>query len=137
MIGVEEKSTIAVVAPAPGWIEALSEAVGETGQVLVAPTPEEGEVPKNVTVSDALSEAAAPTVIVWLSAVPVHSVRDLASHVAEGGALWTVLPRAGRGNLATRSEGDVKRSLLAAGWRSDRTVAVSNDEYAVRFHKRR
>ena len=48
-----------------------------------------------------------------------------------------MLPRVGREDRAPVTEGDLKRAMLAGGWREERVQLLSKDSYAVRFRKRR
>ncbi len=137
-LGLSEGQTVLAVGPAPAFAEALSEAVGESGRVVVSdPPPDLDEPPSNVEVVQELPDhAAAQSVLVWIGPVAGHLVRDYTKRVAGGGSLWVVFPRPGREKRAPVNEADVKRALLAMGWRDNRSVILSSDSFAVRFHKR-
>ena len=94
--------------------------------------------PKSVQVVDEVpSDAKADTVIAWTTVVPVHAARALGEHVSDQGSFWLVLPRVGRDDRAPVTEGDLKKAMLASGWREERVQALSSDSYAVRFRRRR
>ncbi|HVL82022.1 MAG TPA: hypothetical protein VM840_10575 [Actinomycetota bacterium] len=138
LLSLEEGQTVIAAAPSTGFVEALSEAVGAEGTVTVTIPPPELDLPENARVEETLpEEASADLVIVWLAVVPANTIRDHAARVADGGALWAVLPRVARGELAPVGEAEVKRTLLVSGWRDTRTVPLSSDSYAIRFSRRR
>jgi hypothetical protein len=76
-------------------------------------------------------------VIAWVGVVPVHAARAMGAHVNGDGAFWLVLPRVGRDDRAPVTEGDLKRAMLAGGWREERVQLLSNDSFGVRFRRRR
>jgi hypothetical protein len=137
-LGVSSGQRVLAFGPAGGFVEALSDAVGAEGMVTVHDPPPDLEAGANVNVLDEVpADATGQTVLVWVGPVPAHAIREYPPRVADGGALWVVLPRKGRDAPAPVNEAEVKRTLLAAGWRDDRTVSLSTDAYAIRFHKRR
>ncbi|HVE91588.1 MAG TPA: hypothetical protein VNE62_04695 [Actinomycetota bacterium] len=135
---LSDGQTVLAVGPATAFLEALSEAVGEQGRVTVLdPPPDLEESPANVqVVEDLADDLTASVVMVWIGPVPAHSVREFAKRVADGGVFWVVFPKPGRSKMAPVNEADVKRALLAMGWRDNRSVILSADSYAMRFHKR-
>jgi hypothetical protein len=131
-------STVIAVGPDHGYVEALAEAVGKDGKVIVQAPPPDLEVPSGVDVVEAVSDdARAEHVIAWVGVVPVHAARATAKHVADDGAFWLVLPRVGREDRAPVTEGDLKRAMLSGGWKEERVQLLSHDSVAVRFRKRR
>jgi hypothetical protein len=137
-LGVRAGSTVVAVGPDHGYVEALVQVVGETGNLTVQAPPPDAEVPKSVNVVDELpADTKADTVIAWTGVVPVHSARALGEHVSDDGSFWLVLPRVGREDRAPVTEGDVKRAMLAGGWREERVQVLSSDSFAVRFRRRR
>ena len=137
-LGLSEGQTVLVVGPATAFTEALSESVGELGRVVVNdPPPDLNDPPANVEIVEELpGDITAQSVLVWIGPVAGHLVRDFTKRVSEGGSLWVVFPRPGREKRAPVNEADVKRALLAMGWRDNRSVILSSDSFAVRFHKR-
>ncbi len=136
LLGIQTGSRVLALSPDQGFIEALAETVGEGGRVVVQDPPADLEAAPNVHTADEATEPA-QTVIAWLGPVPTHAVREQLPRVAEGGTLWTILPRPRRGEPARIAEADVKRALLVSGWRDDRTVPLATDSYAIRFRRRR
>lgn len=137
-LGVREGSTVLAVAPDHGYTEALAEAIGGEGRLIVQAPPPDLEAPKAVEIVETPSDdTKADTVIGWVGVVHVHSVRELGTHVADNGSLWVVLPKVERDARAPVTEGDVKRAMLSAGWREERVVPLSKDAFAVRFRRRR
>jgi hypothetical protein len=131
-------SSVVAVGPDHGYIEALLGAVGDGGTLVVHAPPPDLELPKAVTVVDEVSDdTKADTVIAWVGVVPVHAARAMGKHVNDEGAFWLVLPRVGRDDRAPVTEGDLKRAMLAGGWREERVQLLSKDSFAVRFRKRR
>lgn len=138
MLDVRAGSSVVAVGPDHGYAEALAELVGDTGSVLVQAPPPDFEAPSGVRIVDEVpADAKADTVIAWVSVVPVHAARAIGKHVNDDGAFWLVLPRVGRDDRAPVTEGDLKRAMLAGGWREERVQLLSNDSFAVRFRKRR
>ena len=136
-LGIREKSTVALVGPDHGFIAAVAETVGSSGKLIVqAPPPDEsadgGEIVDAIS-----SEVRADAIIAWINVVTAHEARDLGGNVADGGALWLVLPKADRDSRAPVTEGEIKRAMLSAGWREDRVVPFSKDAFAVGFRRRR
>ena len=137
-LNVEAGSSVVAVGPDHGYVEALAERVGESGTILVQAPPPDFEAPSGVEVVDEVpDDARADTVIAWVGVVPVHAARAMGKHVNDEGAFWLVLPRVGRDDRAPVTEGDLKRAMLAGGWREERVQLLSNDSFAVRFRKRR
>jgi hypothetical protein len=137
-LGVREGSTVVAVGPDHGFVEALADAVGKDGKVVVQAPPPEFEAPASVEVVDEVpADAKAETVIAWVGVVPVHAARAMGQHVSDEGAFWLVLPRVGREDRAPVTEGDVKKAMLSGGWKEERVQLLSNDSFAVRFRKRK
>jgi hypothetical protein len=131
-------STVVAVGPDHGYVEALAEAVGEGGKLVVQAPPPELDMPTGVEVVEEVpDDAKADTVIAWVGVVPIHAARAMGKHVNDDGAFWLVLPRVGRDDRAPVTEGDLKRAMLAGGWREERVQLLSKDSFAVRFRKRR
>ena len=137
-LDIREGSTVVAVGPDHGFVEALAEAIGKDGKLVVQAPPPELEVPTSVEIVDEVpADAKAETVIAWVGVVPVHAARAMGKHVSDDGAFWLVLPRVGREDRAPVTEGDLKRAMLSGGWREDRVQLLSNDSFAVRFRKRK
>lgn len=137
-LGISEGNNVIAVGPDHGYVEALTTAVGDEGKVTVQAPPPDDELPDAAEVVETIPEdTKADHVIGWVGVVPVHAVRGLAAHVADGGALWLVLPKVERDARASVTEGEVKRAMLSGGWREERVVGLSTDAFAVRFRKRR
>lgn len=137
-LGIRRGATVLVVGPDYGFTEALAEAAGEGGKVIVQAPPPELDAPKTVEVVDEIpSETKAETVIAWTTIVPVHAARSLGSHVSEDGSLWLVLRKVDRDARAPVTEGDLKRAMLAGGWREHKVQPLSTDAFAVGFRRRR
>lgn len=137
-LGVREGSTVLAVGPDHGFVEALAEAVGAEGKVVVQAPPPDLEVPDGVEVLEAPpADTKFDTLIGWVGVVPAHGVRELGEHVAEGGVLWLVLPKVDREERAPVTEGDVKRAMVSGGWREERVIPLSTDAFAARFRRRR
>lgn len=138
-LGIAEGATVIAVGPAEGYVEALADAVGTKGTVIVQyPPPELKTRKKAVKVVEELpSDAAGDAVVAWVPVVQVPALRELTGVVADGGALWVVLPRGGREARVPITEGELKRTLLPLGFRQTRALALSSDSHAVRFHRRR
>lgn len=137
-LDVAAGSSVVAVGPDHGYVEALAELVGEGGSLVVHAPPPDLEVPSGVQVVDEVSGSTkADTVITWVGVVPVHAARAMGKHVNDDGAFWLVLPRVGRDDRAPVTEGDLKRAMLAGGWREERVQLLSKDSFAVRFRKRR
>jgi hypothetical protein len=137
-LDIASGSTVVAVGPDHGFVEALAEAVGDGGKLVVQAPPPELETPSGVDVVDEVpDDAKADTVIAWVGVVPIHAARAMGKHVGDDGAFWLVLPRVGRDDRAPVTEGDLKRAMLAGGWREERVQLLSTDSYAVRFRKRR
>jgi hypothetical protein len=136
-LGIRESATVALIGPDHGFIGAVGRAVGTTGKVVVqAPPPDEATDGAEV-VDSVPSDMKADAVIAWINVVPVHNARDLAANVADGGSLWLVVPKADRDSRAPVTEGEIKRTMLSAGWREERVLPFSTDSFAVRFRRRR
>ncbi len=138
-LGIAEAATVVAVGPADGYVEALADAVGTKGTVIVQyPPPDLKTRKKAVKVVEALPEdAKGDAVVAWVPVVQTPAIRELTEFVADGGALWVVLPRGGRDTRAPITEGELKRNLLPLGFRQTRALAISSDAHAVRFHRRR
>ena len=137
-LGVRSGSTVVAVGPDHGYVEALAEAAGDTGKVIVQAPPPDLDVPKSVQVVEEVSQdTKADTVIAWTTVVPVHAARALGEHVGDQGSFWLVLPKVGRDDRAAVTEGDVKKAMLSGGWREERVQMLSTDAFAVRFRRRR
>jgi hypothetical protein len=137
-LDVAAGSSVVAVGPDHGYIEALADAVGADGKLVVHAPPPELDVPPSVQVVDEVpDDAKADTVIAWVGVVPVHAARAMGKHVNDDGSFWLVLPRVGREDRAPVTEGDLKKAMLAGGWREERVQLLSKDSYAVRFRKRR
>jgi hypothetical protein len=137
-LGLRAGSTVVAVGPDHGFVEAIADAVGNDGKVVVQAPPPDLEVPDGVEVVDEVpSDAKADTVIAWVGVVPVHAARQMGAHVGDDGAFWLVLPRVGRDDRAPVTEGDLKRAMLSGGWKEERVQIISNDSFAVRFRRRR
>jgi predicted methyltransferase len=137
-LGIEQGQRIVAVGPASGYAEALGEAVGEKGSVVVVDPAPEYEAAAPVSVADAVPEdAAANVLVVWSPPHAAHTARDLRHRVEDGGSVWVVLRKASRDAPATVNEADLKRTMLAAGWRGDRMIGLSPDAYALRFRRRK
>jgi hypothetical protein len=131
-------STVVAVGPDHGYVEALANVVGDGGSLVVHAPPPDLDAPPGVQVVDEVPEdAKADTVIAWVGVVPVHAARAMGKHVNDDGAFWLVLPRVGRDDRAPVTEGDLKRAMLAGGWREERVQLLSKDSVAVRFRRRR
>jgi hypothetical protein len=136
-LGITDKSTVALIGPDHGFIEAATAAVGKTGKVIVQSPPPD-EPTDGAEIVDAVpSETKADAIVAWVGVVGIHHARDLAVNVADGGSLWLVLPKADRDSRAPVTEGEIKRTMLSAGWREERVVPFSTDAFAVRFRRRR
>jgi hypothetical protein len=137
-LDIREGSSVVAVGPDHGFVEALADAIGKDGSLVVQAPPPEFEAPVSVEVVDEVpDDAKAETVIAWVGVVPVHAARAMGKHVADDGAFWLVLPRVGREDRAPVTEGDLKRAMLSGGWREERVQLLSNDAFAVRFRRRR
>jgi hypothetical protein len=137
-LGIAVGSSVVAVGPDHGYTEALAEVVGDGGSIVVHAPPPEFEAPPGVEVVDEVpDDAKADTVIAWVGVVPVHAARAMGRHVNDDGAFWLVLQRVGRDDRAPVTEGDLKRAMLASGWREERVQLLSKDSFAVRFRKRR
>lgn len=137
-LGVRSGSTVLAVGPDHGFVEAIAGALGDGGKLLVQAPPPDLEVPDGVeVVDDVATGTKVDTLIGWVGVVPVHGVRDLGAHVADGGVLWLVLPKVDRDARASVTEGDVKRAMLSSGWREERAIPLTNDHFAARFRRRR
>jgi hypothetical protein len=138
MLGVGAGQSVIAVGPDHGYSDAFAGAVGDSGSVVVAAPPPDEERGAAVQVVDGVpDDAKADHVFGWIGIIPVHEGRKLTTHVNEGGALWLVLPKAGRDKQAGVTEGEVKRAMLSAGWREERVVPLTTDSFAVRFRRRR
>ena len=135
-LGLTEKSTVALIGPDHGYIGAIAETIGKSGTLIVQSPPPDEETDGAQIVEEVPSDTKADAIIAWINVIPVHSARELGGNVADGGALWLVLPKAGRDSRASVTEGDVKRAMLSAGWREERVVPLSTDAYALRFRRR-
>jgi hypothetical protein len=140
-LGVKQSSRVLAFGPANGWVEALADAVGAGGAVVVSDPPPEAEPRDNVQVVDKPDEGG-QTVLVWVGPVPAHTIREYPAHVSEDGVLWVVLPRPeakkqGQAIPPAHEEAEVKRALLVGGWRDDRVLPLSTDAYAIRFRRRK
>jgi hypothetical protein len=136
-LGLAEKSTVALIGPDHGFIDAAAEAVGKTGKVIVqSPPPDEATDGADVveTIAD---DTKADAVVAWIGVIGLHGARDLAGNVADGGSLWLVVPKADRDSRAPVTEGEIKRTMLSAGWREGKVVPFSTDAFAVCFRRRR
>jgi hypothetical protein len=137
-LGVAAGATVVAVGPDHGFVEALADAVGDGGKLVVHAPPPDLDAPSGVEIVDEVpDDAKADAVIAWVGVVPVHAARAMGKHVNDDGAFWLVLPRVGRDDRAPVTEGDLKRAMLAGGWREERVQLLSTDSYAVRFRKRR
>ena len=137
-LGVRDGSTVIAVGPDHGYVEALAEATGEKGKLIVQAPPPDLDAPSSVeVVDDVPADTKADTVIAWTTVVPIHSARALGEHVGDQGAFWLVLPKVGRDDRAPVTEGDVKKAMLSGGWREERVQVLSTDAFAVRFRRRR
>jgi hypothetical protein len=137
-LGVNAGATVLAVGPDHGFVEALAEAVGAEGKLIVQAPPPDEEAPSAAEVVETVADdLTADAVLAWVSVVPVHAARELGKHVREGGALWVVLPKVDRDERASVTEGDVKRAMLSAGWREERVVPLSTDSFGVSFRRRR
>ncbi len=137
-LDVAAGSSVVAVGPDHGYVEALADAVGDGGSLLVHAPPPELVAPASVKIVDEVpDDAKADTVIAWVGVVPVHAARAMGKHVNDDGAFWLVLPRVGRDDRAPVTEGDLKRAMLSGGWREERVQLLSKDSFAVRFRKRR
>ncbi len=136
-LGIREDTTVAVIGPDHGYIAAIADVVGDKGKVIVQSPPPDDDTGDAQVVDEIPTDTKADEIIAWVNVIPVHSARDLGTNVADGGGLWLVLPKADRDSRAAVTEGDVKRAMLSAGWREERTVQLSTDAYAVRFRRRR
>lgn len=137
-LGVRSGATVLVVGPDHGFVEAIAQAVGDEGKVLVQAPPPDLDVPDDVdVVEDVGSETKVDTLIGWVGVVPVHGVRELGEHVADGGVLWLILPKVDRESRAAVTEGDVRRAMLSGGWREERAITLTVDHFAARFRRRR
>jgi hypothetical protein len=131
-------SSVVAVGPDHGYVEALADVVGENGTLVVHAPPPDLEAPSSVKIVDEVTDdTKADVVIAWVGVVPVHEARAMGKHVNDDGAFWLVLPRVGREDRAPVTEGDLKRAMLAGGWREERVQLLSKDSIAVRFRKRR
>ncbi len=137
-LGIREGSTVLAVGPDHGFVEAMAEAVGDEGKLLVQAPPPDTEIPDGVEVID---EPPADTkydaLVGWVGVVAVHGVRDLGEHLVDNGVLWLVLPKVDRESRAPVTEGDVKRAMLSGGWREERVIPLATDAFAARFRRRR
>lgn len=137
-LGITSGATVIAVGPDHGFSQALTEAVGAEGSVIVQSPPPDEDVPDNVNVVDDVpDDARADHVMGWIGVVPVHSARKLSAHVSDGGSLWLVLPKVERDARASVTEGEVKRAMLSGGWKEERVVVISTEAMAVRFRRRR
>jgi hypothetical protein len=137
-LGIRPGSTVLAVGPDHGYVEAMAEAVGGDGKLIVQAPPPDLELPAGVEVVDApAADAKVDTLIGWVGVVPVHGVRELGEHVSDRGVLWLVLPKVDREERAPVTEGDVKRAMLSAGWREERVVPLATNAIAARFRRRR
>jgi hypothetical protein len=137
-LGVRPGTTVLAVGPDHGFVEALTEAVGKEGKLIVQAPPPDLELPDGVDVVETPSaDTKVDTLIGWVGVVPVHGVRELGEHVANNGVLWLVLPKADRDERASVTEGDVKRAMLSGGWKEERVVPLATDAFAARFRRRR
>lgn len=138
-LGVPAEGTVLCVGPGNGYTEALAEAVGTSGKVVVREPPPDLTARKKAVeiVEDVPGDAKGDPVLLWVPPVQLTEVRDLAGHVADDGALWLVLQKGDRDFRATVTEGEAKRTMLALGWRETKVVQLSTDDQAVRFHRRR
>jgi hypothetical protein len=137
-LGVRSGSTVLAVGPDHGFVEAIVDAVGDEGKVLVQAPPPDLEVPTGVEVVETVAaDTKVDTLIGWVGVVPVHGVRELGEHVTDGGVLWLVLPKVDRDSRAPVTEGDVKRAMLSGGWREERAIQLTVDHFATRFRRRR
>lgn len=138
-LGVPEEGTVVCVGPGNGYAEALADAVGTSGRVIVRdPPPDLTQRKKAIEIVEELpDDAKGDPVLLWLPPVGLSDIRELLGHVADGGTLWLVLQKGGRDFKAPVTEGDAQRALLASGWRETKVLQLSTDDYAVRFHPRR
>lgn len=137
VLGLAEKSTVALVGPDHGFIEAISNVVGKSGKLIVQSPPPDEATDGAEVVDEVSADTKADAVIAWIGVVGIHSARDLGGNVADGGSLWLVVPKADRDSRAPVTEGEIKRTMLSAGWREERMVPFSTDSFAVRFRRRR
>jgi hypothetical protein len=136
-LGVRAGAKVLAVGPDHGYVEALQEAVGNDGKVIVQAPPPELDIPDGVEVVEEPPTEKVDTLIGWVGVVPAHGVRELGEHVADNGVLWLVLPKVDRDARAPVTEGDVKRAMLSGGWREERVILLSTDWFAARFRRRR
>jgi hypothetical protein len=136
-LGLAENATVALVGPDHGFIGAVASAIGDGGKLVVASPPPDEETESAEVVDAIATDTKADAVVAWLSVVTVHNARELAGNVADGGSLWLVMPKGDRETRAPVTEGEIKRTMLSAGWREDRVVQFSKDAAAVRFRRRR
>lgn len=137
-LGIRPGSTVLAVGPDHGYVEAIADAVGDEGRVLVQAPPPDLEARDGVTVVEAVdAETKVDTLVAWVGVVPAHGVRDLGEHVVEGGVLWLVLPKTDRQERAPVTEGDIKKAMLSGGWREERVVVLATDAFGARFRRRR
>lgn len=137
-LGIREGSSVIAVGPDHGYVEALAGAVGDAGKLVVHAPPPDLDAPARAEVVDEVpADATADTVIAWVGVVPVHAARAMGAHVSDDGAFWLVLPRVGRDDRAPVTEGDLKRAMLAGGWKEERVQLLSKDSFGIRFRRRR
>ncbi len=129
-------ATVALVGPDHGFIGAVAEAIGEGKVIVMSPPPDEATDGASV-VDEIADDTKADALIAWINVVTIHTARELAANVADGGSLWLVVPKGDRETRAPVTEGEIKRTMLSAGWREDRVVQFSKDAAAVRFRRRR
>jgi hypothetical protein len=137
-LGIAPAATVIAVGPDHGFSEALTQAVGKDGNVIVQSPPPDEDAPSGVDVVESIpDDAKADHVMGWIGVVPVHAARKLGGHVSDNGSLWLVLPKVERDARASVTEGEVKRAMLAGGWKEERVVVISTGAFAVRFRRRR
>ena len=136
-LGLTENATVALVGPDHGFIGAVAASIGDGGKLIVASPPPDEPTDGAQVVDSIANDTKADALIAWINVVSVHTARELAANVADGGSLWLVVPKGDRETRAPVTEGEIKRSMLSAGWREDRVVQFSKDAAAVRFRRRR
>jgi hypothetical protein len=137
-LGIRSGSTVLAVGPDHGYVEAIVEAVGDGGKVLVQAPPPDLDLPAGVEVIEQPPpDTKFDTLVGWVGVVPAHGVRELGEHVGDNGVLWLVLPKVDREERAPVTEGGIKRAMLSAGWKEERVVPLATDAFAARFRRRR
>jgi hypothetical protein len=136
-LGIAEKATVALIGPDHGFIGAVASTIGKNGKLIVQAPPPDEETDGAEIVDAVPADTKADAIVAWINVVSLHDARELSGNVADGGSLWLVVPKADRESRAPVTEGEIKRSMLSAGWREERVVPFSKDAYAVRFRRRR